>query len=424
MSNTNLGAYEGIVGGQVIEEIYRLGHRLRDCLVQHVNSTLVGGGVAEILRRLVPVMAEVGLRARWDVLEGDEEFFRVTKTFHNAFHGVPVEVTPAMLETYRRVSRQNHRLIDPGADFVVLHDQQPLGLAEVRPRHRGRWLWYCHIDPADVTPPVWDFLRPWAARCDAAIYHLPAYARRLGHREYFMPPAIDPLAEKNREVSPWEVAGIMERLGIPLDLPLVVQVSRFDRLKDPLGVIRVFRLVRKEVPCRLVLVGGRATDDPEGAQVYLEVLEAASGDPDIHILELPPDSDLEINAIQRAATVVVQKSVREGFGLTVTEAMWKSRPVVATPVGGITLQVIHGETGLAASTTEEMARAVIRLLREPALREQLGQKAKEHVRRNFILPIYLKRWLELLAAEQQLASFASAVAPRDDSTCWLPGSPP
>ncbi|MGB9826782.1 MAG: glycosyltransferase, partial [Desulfofundulus sp.] len=351
---------------------------LKGCRVQHINSTFIGGGVAEILKRLVPMMQEAGLEVRWDVIKGSEEFYRVTKTFHNAFHGVPVQISPGMLDTYRWISRENYDLVDPRADFVILHDQQPLGLAEIRPDHPGRWLWYCHIDPVDVDQTVWNFLSPWAGRCDAAIYHIPAYARNLGHRQYFMPPAIDPLAEKNREVSPGEVASVMERLGIPVDLPLVVQISRFDRLKDPLGVIQVFRLVRREVPCRLVLAGGGATDDPEGIQVLQEVHQEAANDPDIFILELPPTSNLEINVLQRVAAVVIQKSVREGFGLTVTEAMWKSRPVVASPVGGITVQLIHGETGLAAATSEEMARAVVMILRDPALGEKLGQNAREH----------------------------------------------
>ncbi len=392
--------YQSIVGDQLVEEIYDLARQLGGCRIQHINSTLVGGGVAEILKRLVPMMQEAGLEVRWDVIKGDEEFFRVTKTFHNAFHGVPVQITPAMLDTYRRISRENYDLVDPRADFVILHDQQPLGLAEVRPGHPGRWLWYCHIDPVDVDREVWDFLSPWARRCDAAIYHIPAYARNLGHRQYFMPPAIDPLAEKNREVSAQEIDAVMERLGIPNDLPLVVQISRFDRLKDPLGVVQAFRLVRQEVPCRLVLAGGGASDDPEGIQVLQEVQQEAAHDPDIFILELPPTSDLEINVLQRVAAVVVQKSIREGFGLTVTEAMWKSRPVVASPVGGITVQLIPGETGLAAATTGEMARALVRILRDPALGEKLGQNAREHVRKNFILPIYLKRWLEILTAEK------------------------
>ncbi|MCS5694916.1 glycosyltransferase [Desulfofundulus thermocisternus] len=400
---TRIMDYQVVAGEQLIEEIYELARRLAGCRVQHINSTLTGGGVAEILKRLVPMMQEAGLEVRWDVIKGDEDFFRVTKTFHNAFHGVPVDVTPPMLDVYRRISRENYDLVDPRADFIVLHDQQPLGLAEIRPDHPGRWLWYCHIDPVDVSREVWDFLSPWARRCDAAIYHIPAYARNLGHRQYFMPPAIDPLAEKNREVTPSEIAAVIERLNIPLDLPLVVQISRFDRLKDPLGVVQTFRLIRQEVPCRLVLAGGGATDDPEGIQVLRELREEAAHDPDIFILELPPTSDLEINVLQRVAAVVVQKSVREGFGLTVTEAMWKSRPVVASPVGGITVQIINGLTGLAAASTEEMARAVVRILRDPSLAEKLGQNAREHVKKNFILPIYFKRWLEMLVAEKGYA---------------------
>lgn len=393
--------YQGIVDSQTTEEIFQLGKQLTGRLIQHINSAAQGGGVAEILKRLVPMMQEVGLKVRWDVLKGSDEFFRVTKTFHNAFHGVPVQITPEMLDIYRQISQQNYDLVNTQADFVIIHDQQPLGLAEIRPGHPGRWFWYCHIDPVDVYRTVWDFLSPWARRCDAAIYHIPAYARGLGHREYIMPPAIDPLAEKNRDVSTEEIDTVLEQLGIPTDLPLIVQVSRFDRLKDPVGVIRTFRLIRQQVPCRLALAGGGAGDDPEGVQVLEEVRTEVGNDPDILILELPPASDLEINVLQRIAAVVVQKSLREGFGLTVTEAMWKSRPVVASPVGGINVQLIHGQTGLAAATTEEMAVSVVRILRDPALGETLGRNAHQHVKKNFILPIYLKHWLEMLLTEER-----------------------
>ncbi|MBF7083448.1 glycosyltransferase [Desulfallas sp. Bu1-1] len=395
-----LNDYAPITGREQIENIRRLGRSLRGVGIQHINSAAVGGGVAEILKRLVPLMMDVGLDPRWDVLQGTEDFFMVTKTFHNAFHGLPVQLHEKMFETYREVSRQNHHLVDDGADFVVLHDQQPLGLAEIREGHPGRWIWYCHIDPVDVDRRVWEFLRVYAARCDGVVYHLNEYVKDLGNRVYVMPPAIDPLSEKNREVPEDERRSVLERLGVPGDLPLVVQVSRFDRLKDPLGVIRSFRMVREKVPCRLVLAGGGAGDDPEGARVLAEVRREANNDPDIFVLELPPTADLEINVLQRSAAVIVQKSVREGFGLTVTEGLWKGRPVVATPVGGIRTQVLSGQTGLAAEGDRAVAEAVIRLLQNPDWAAGLGRAGREHVRRNFILPVYLKRWLELLLAER------------------------
>lgn len=396
-----LDDYIPIIGEQEVEAIRRAAEPLRGAVVQHINSAAVGGGVAEILKRLVPLMEDVGLKPRWDVLQGTGEFFTVTKTFHNAFHGQPVEVDDWMFDIYKRVNLQNHSLVDAGADFVILHDQQPLGLADFRPGHPGRWIWYCHIDPVDVEPKVWGFLREFASRCEAAVYHLEEYIKRdLNNRTYVMPPAIDPLSDKNKEMTDEERRAVLARLMIPDDLPLVVQVSRFDRLKDPVGVIRSFRMVREQVPCRLVLAGGGAGDDPEGAVVLEEVRKEAAGDPDIMILELHPASDLEINALQRSAAVVVQKSVREGFGLTVTEGLWKGRPVVASPVGGIRIQVLDGKTGLAARDDQEVADAILRLLKDPVLAESLGRAGREHVRNNFIMPVYLKRWLDMLAAER------------------------
>jgi trehalose synthase len=384
-----------------VDSIRRAAAPLRGAVVQHINSAAVGGGVAEILKRLVPLMQDVGLKPRWDVLQGTDEFFAVTKTFHNAFHGQAVEIHDEMFNIYREVTRQNLHLVDKTADFVILHDQQPLGLSELRPVHPGRWIWYCHIDPVDCHPLVWSFLRNYAARCDAAVYHLEDYIKKdAGSRPYVMPPAIDPLSDKNREISEAERRSVLEQLGVPGDLPLVVQISRFDRLKDPSGVIRSFRMVRERVPCRLVLAGGGAGDDPEGVQVLAEVHREAAGDPDIMVMELSPTADLDINALQRSAAVVVQKSVREGFGLTVTEGMWKGRPVVASPVGGIRIQVLDGVTGLAALGDQAVADAVVRLLQDTALAQSLGRAGREHVRRNFIIPVYLKRLLDMLAAER------------------------
>lgn len=393
--------YEEIIGAEKVAAIEDLAKKLEGKTIQHINSTVAGGGVAEILKRLVPLMESVGLRVYWDVLEGTPEFFRVTKVFHNALHGRQVEITPEMLDEYRRVNRENQEIIREDADFVIIHDQQPLGLTEVRPGHKGRWIWYCHIDPVDADPGVWNFLRPMVAWCDAAVYHLPEYVKDADKRHYVMPPAIDPLGDKNRDLSDQELDAVLDRLGVPGDLPLLVQVSRFDWLKDPIGVIGAFHLVRQEVPCRVVLAGGGATDDPEGVQVLEAVLREAAGDPDIYVLQLPATSDLEINALQRAAAVIIQKSVREGFGLTVTEGLWKGRPVVACPVGGIKIQVLNEETGLQAFAVEEVASAAIRLLKEPNLARRLGSAGREHVRKNFILPVYLERWLEMLINESR-----------------------
>ncbi|MCL6612864.1 MAG: glycosyltransferase [Peptococcaceae bacterium] len=397
MSGAKLDDYISLAGREVVEEIRDLGEKLRGCSILHINSTAVGGGVAEILCSLVPLMQEAGLAASWVVLEGSPDFFHVTKQFHNGMHGRPVQVTGGMLESYRAAALKNRHLLKKDADLVVLHDQQPLGLAAFREGGAGRWLWYCHVDPQRAVPQVWEVLAPLIAACDAAVFHLPEYARDLPVLQYFMPPAIDPLSEKNREVSPAEYKSVLEKLGVdPGGPPVILQVSRFDRLKDPAGVIQAFKLVRKNRKCRLILAGGGADDDPEGTTVLEEVRALAEGDPDIAIMPLPPAAGLEINVLQRRADVIVQKSLREGFGLTATEALWKGKPLVATPTGGLAQQVIDGITGLAARSVEEAAAQMERLLADPGLSRRLGEAGKEHVRRRFILPVYLRNWLRLL----------------------------
>ncbi|MBE3572893.1 MAG: glycosyltransferase [Moorella humiferrea] len=397
LRKVSLKDYEGVCGRSLVEEIKSLGEVLKDYKVWHVNSTIIGGGVAEILSSLVPLMEEVGLQVEWKVLSGTPEFFNTTKQFHNGMHGQPVNITGEMLESYLATAQKNRRLLEGYADLVVIHDQQPLGLTAFRSGHKGRWLWYCHVDPRYAVPAVWYFLAPMIATCDAAVFHLPEYARDLPILQYFMPPAIDPLSDKNREVTPEEYRGVLERLDVdPEGPPVILQVSRFDRLKDPFGVIEAFRLVRRNVSCRLILAGGGANDDPEGATVLEEVRMMAAGDPDITILALRPDANLEINVLQRRADVIVQKSLREGFGLTATEALWKGKPLVATATGGLAHQVLDGETGLTADTTEEMAAQIERLLTNPDLGKRLGAAGREHVRQRYILPVYLYNWLRLI----------------------------
>ncbi len=389
--------YENIAESAVIDEIRLMGEKLRGYSVLHINSTAVGGGVAEILNSLVPLMREAGLAVRWSVLAGSPEFFNATKQFHNGMHGQPVNITGEMMESYLSTARNNEHLLREDADLVVLHDQQPLGLTAFRGDSGRRWLWYCHIDPRYAVPAVWYFLSPMADLCDAAIFHLPEYARDLAVLQYFMPPAIDPLSDKNREVSPEEYEAGLEKLGIdPGGPPLILQVSRFDRLKDPIGIIQAFKLLRKKRVCRLILAGGGADDDPEGAAVLEEVRAMADGDADVTVLSLPPDANLEINILQRRADVVVQKSLREGFGLTATEALWKGKPVVAKPTGGLAHQVLDGKTGLTARTVEKTAEKIECLLANPSLGWRLGADGRELVRRRFILPVYLRNWLKLM----------------------------
>jgi trehalose synthase len=387
--------YVPVLGEAAVGEIRLLARRLAGRRVLMVNSTRVGGGVAELLARLIPLLHDLGIPTRWEVVEGDDAFFRTTKDIHNALHGTPVEIAPDRLEHFIRVNRANAARLDLAADLVVIHDPQPILLIEGRTDPRERWIWRCHVDVSRPVPPVWEFLRRAIVRYDASVFSAPAFSQGLPIIQYMIHPAIDPLAEKNRELSGSEVEEVLTRLGIRDDRPIITQVSRFDRLKDPVGVIRAYRLARRTVECQLVLAGGGAADDPEGAAVLEEVRRAADGDPWIHILELPPFSDREINALQRASAIVVQKSLREGFGLTVTEALWKKRPVIASAVGGIPLQIVHNLTGLLVHSVEGTAYRIRSLLRDPAFARQLGENGHAHVKARFLTTSNLRSWLAL-----------------------------
>jgi trehalose synthase len=395
----SLTAYEPIVGGSTLEELRALSRRLSGKRIVMVNSTRLGGGVAEILARMVPLMTELGLEVEWEVLEGSEPFYAVTKKFHNALHGQPQQFTQEMLELFLDVGRRNARRLALDQDVVFIHDPQPVTLVEKRQRKSpSKWIWRCHIDVSRPNQDVWGFLKPFILKYHAAVYSSPAFAQRLGMRQVLVAPSIDPLSDKNRDMDVTEVRAVLRRLEIPDDLPLVTQVSRFDYLKDPLGVAEAFRMVRRSTRCRLLLVGGTATDDPEGEEVLRLVREKADGDPDILLRLLPPDSNVEINAIQRASTVVVQKSIREGFGLTVSEALWKGRPVVASAVGGIPLQVKHSYSGLLVHSIEGAARAIKQVLNNPDYAKRLGENGREHVRQNFLLTRHLTDYLLLFLA--------------------------
>lgn len=397
MAEVGLDDYAPMVGEEEIEELRLLARALEGTRLLHVNSTALGGGVAEILRRLVPLLNEVGLEARWEVMEGDEPFYQVTKAFHNALQGKSQEIQPQAYEIYQHYTRLNLERLALEGDCVIIHDPQPAGLIERRAG--ARWVWRCHIDLSAPQRDVWEFLRGYVERYDAAIFSLPAFARRLSIHQFLIAPSIDPLSDKNRELSALEIARLLDRLGIDGDRPILTQVSRFDRLKDPLGVISAYRLVKLRQPeIQLVLAGGAARDDPEGEATYREVLEAAQGDPDIHILNLPPDSHLEINALQRASTIVLQKSLREGFGLTVTEALWKGRAVIGSAAGGIRQQILPNITGMLVHSVEGTAYRIRQLLGDPDLRERLGRNGREHVRRNFLITRHLKDYLVLLLA--------------------------
>jgi len=389
-----LDAYAPFVGAATIEELRLLGDRLRGRRVQNINSTAVGGGVAEILNRMIPLLREVGVDARWDVIRGGDEFFAVTKTIHNALHGQPVALTEHDVAVFREATEQNLRTMTLCDDIVFVHDPQPVGLIERRPPG-SRWLWRCHIDLSAPQPAVWEFLRPWVERYDTAVFSAPQFSRQLPIDQVLIAPSIDPLADKNRELDPRTIENVVTGLGLDPTRPLVTQVSRFDRLKDPVGVIEAYRLARKYNDCQLLLVGGGATDDPEGRDVLAECRERAGNDPDIHVVELPPAANVEINAIQRASTVILQKSLREGFGLTVSEALWKGKPVIAGAVGGIPLQITHRYSGILTHTIEGTAYWLKQLLNAPEFAHQLGANGREHVRHNFLLTRHLRDYMLL-----------------------------
>lgn len=390
-----LEQYERFVGRGTLDELRLLGRHLEGRRIVTVNSTAVGGGVAEILSRLVPLSRELGVDVRWAVIKGGDDFFGVTKRIHNALHGKTETFSAHDREVFRDTTRQNLADMDLDADIVFIHDPQPAGLIEARRSGRGRWVWRCHIDVSAPQADVWEFLARSVSRYDAAVFSAPQFAADLKLPQVMITPSIDPISEKNRELTESEIDQVLERLEVPRDKPIVTQVSRFDRLKDPVGVIAAFRLARKYNDCRLVLAGGSATDDPEGAEVLAAVHEAANDDPDIHVLELPPTANLEVNAIQRASTVVLQKSLKEGFGLTVSEALWKGKPVVAGAVGGIPLQITHRYSGILTHTIEGTAFWIKQLLNTPDFAQRLGQNGREHVRTNFLLTRHLRDYLLL-----------------------------
>jgi trehalose synthase len=386
--------YEPVAGAPAVLELRELAKRLAGRRIVMVNSTRRGGGVAEILQRMVPLLQDVGLKVRWEVIEGSEAFYRVTKQFHNALHGRAEALADEAFETFLEAGRKSARRLALDEDIVFVHDPQPILLVERRrPFPTARWIWRCHIDVSRPQARVWQFLEPFILKYDAAVFSAPMFAQRLAVRQILIAPSIDPLSDKNRDLAPEQVDEVLGRLGVPRDLPIITQVSRFDYLKDPVGVIEAFRRVRRSIACRLVLAGGGASDDPEGEEVLAQVREAAGADADIHVLPLPPNSDIEINALQRASAVVLQKSLREGFALTVSEALWKGRPVVASAVGGIPLQVKHRQTGLLVHSVEGAAFAIRQLLARPDYARQLGENGREHVRQNFLLTRHLADYL-------------------------------
>jgi trehalose synthase len=391
-----LDAYRGIAPDSVLSELAILSEAVRGRTLQHVNATRSGGGVAELLARLTPWTESLGIHTSWDVISGTSEFFDVTKSMHNALQGAEVELVHEDRRAYLECLADNARQLRLGADVVIIHDPQPAYLVDYAACDRRQMVWRCHIDLSRPNEQVWRFLRQAVAKYAVAVFHVPQFAQQLPIPRLLIAPSIDPLAEKNRELTAAEISAVTDRFQIDRARPIILQVSRFDRFKDPLGVIAAYRLVRKNFDCQLVLAGGTAADDPEGTQVLAEVQEAAAGEPDVFVLCLPPDADCEINALQRAATVIVQKSTREGFGLTVTEAMWKSKPVIGGAVGGIPSQILHGVTGFLVHSPDGAAFRLRYLLSHPRAAERMGERGREHVRRNFLITRHVRDYLLLM----------------------------
>jgi trehalose synthase len=390
-----LEEYAALLGAGEIEELRALAKPLQGRSISMVNSTAVGGGVAEILTRLVPLAEELDVNIRWDVMEGDDEFFHVTKAFHNALHGAPYHAVQKDFEVFLAWNERNRARIPLDAEFMVIHDPQPVAMIDGRDSGHGHWVWRCHIDLSHPNPAVWDFLEPYVSRYDAAMFSSPEFSRQLAVPQFLFYPAIDPLSEKNCPLDEHFIADVLARYQIDPERTILTQISRFDRLKDPVGVIRAYRIVKRYFDCQLVLAGGSASDDPEGAVVLKEVVREADGDPDIKVIELPAWAPLEVNALQRASTIVIQKSLREGFGLTVSEALWKKKPVVASAVGGIPTQIIHRHTGLLAHSVEGTAYQIRFLLSHPEIAAKLSEQGYEHVKENFLITGKLKRYLTL-----------------------------
>ena len=392
---SKLDDYIPIVGQCVIDDLKLAAEKLKGKVLQNINSTSVGGGVAEILSRMVPLLRELGVDARWDVIKGGNDFFSVTKKFHNALHGRQENITSHDFKVFLDYARLNIEQFEIYGDIVFVHDPQPIFLIEKKTSNK--WIWRCHIDISNPEQSVWRFLKNFMDKYDAAVFSSPSFSRLLAVRQFLISPSIDPLSDKNKELPQEMIDSVLQKYGIAQDKPIITQISRFDRLKDPLGVIDAYQQVKRHIDCRLILAGGTAADDPEGIAVLEEVKEKAQNDSDIHILLLP-QNDLEVNALQRASTVIIQKSLKEGFGLTVAEALWKAKPVVASAVGGIPLQVIHKYSGLLCYSSEGAAFAIKQLLNAPEYAKKLGRNGHEHIRNNFLLTRHLRDYMLLFLA--------------------------
>ena len=404
VGHKSLADYTHLVGRPLVEEIRELAEALQGLKVLHLSATAFGGGVSEILYTLVPLMRDVGIEADWQIMIGREEFYNVTKLMHNSLQGSEQTISDDEWITYERYNRINALELTDGWDVIIVHDPQPAAVKQHVPEKARQWVWRCHIDLSTPNPETIEKLVPMVRDYDDSVFHLQEYvpAALNGASDmkiHICPPAIDPLSPKNMALSPEDAAFVCDQFGVDVDRPLMCQVSRFDPWKDPIGVIDAYRRVTEELPdVQLALVGSMATDDPEGWEFFNSTLEYAQGDEDIKILNnLNNVGAIEVNAFQSQADVVIQKSTREGFGLTVSEALWKARPFIGGDVGGIPLQVKDGETGFLVSSPEQCAERSLEILREPELGKRLARAGKEHVRQHFLTPRLLRDWLGIFS---------------------------
>lgn len=392
--------YEKIAVEETIYNIKHMAEKLKDLTVVHVNSTAFGGGVAEILSSMIPLMNSIGLKAEWEVIEAPSEFFNITKLFHHGVQGMEVKLTDEMKEFYLKINKENAEKLDLDKDIIVIHDPQPLAIRYYR-SNCGKWVWRCHIDASTPYKPVWDFVINFVKLYDAYIFHMEEYVQPEidKSRAYVIKPSIDPLSEKNREMSNTEIEKVLERYDVNPEKPILVQVARFDPWKDPLAAIDVYRKVKEKIPdVQLLFIASMAHDDPEGWIYYEKTARHAGNDYDIHFLtNIVGVGDKEVNAFQRAADVALQMSIREGFGLSVTEALWKGTPVVARGVGGIKVQVINGKTGFIIKGVNDASEKIVYLLKNKSVRDALGRNGREHVRRNFLITRHLYDYLKLFS---------------------------
>jgi trehalose synthase len=395
-----LEQHRAIAGQEAFDQLCQLVEPLKQIKIVNVSSTKIGGGVAEILAKMVPLMNELGINAAWEVIEGSPLFFNCTKSIHNALQGIKVMPSGSEWQEYENINRQNAERLQnilQEADIVIIHDPQTLPLLKFMTKRSGKWIWRCHVDASQPYRYVWNTLQPLISLYDAAIFSLDEFAHPLPIPIFIIAPSIDPLSDKNCELSQSIISSTLDSFGLDQNKPLLLQVSRYDRFKDPIGVIEAYRHVKKIMTdIQLVLAGGGATDDPEGELILQEVKRAAQDDKDIHVLLLPGDAHLTINALQRGASIILQKSIKEGFGLTVTEALWKAKPVIGGNVGGIKLQIIHGQTGFLVNTPEGAAYRIRYLLQQPAIGYDLGRNGKEFVREKFLITRHIREYLTLI----------------------------